>query len=91
MICVSTHRICQAVVADIDQNVKIHTTDRLINHTFGFPGTKTWYMSIYEIRISLISTEYYIIHEFVSIFMTPCSDEMIDFLSHRLAGGGERP
>jgi hypothetical protein len=50
MVRVAGQRVGQAVVADIYENVQIHSTHRIINDTLRFPGSKARYFGIYEIR-----------------------------------------
>ena len=55
MILSAAQRIGQAVVCNINQKIKIGTTDRLQNNSLGFSGTKTRNLRLQKIGITLIA------------------------------------
>ena len=57
MILVTTQRVGQAVVCHIDQNIKVGSTDRLFDDTFGFTGSKTRYRGRDDIGITTVTLE----------------------------------
>ena len=51
----SAERIGQAVIGNINENIKICTTDRFQDHTLCFTGTKTRYLGFQNVGIALIT------------------------------------
>ena len=83
MILMTTQRIGQTVVGDIDQKIEIRTADRFFDHTLGFTGAEPGYGGIQNIRIPLITRESKRIFMLTLALSSPIDKIVIYFFAQR--------
>ena len=81
MVGIAAERISQAVVADIDHQIKVFSTYRLIDNTFGFTRSKTRYLCVDQIVRLFVAVENKVVFLETSLFLSPFYEIVIDFIS----------
>ena len=85
MVCVSCQRIGEAVVAYVDHQIEIFSTNRLFDDSFCLSGTESRNIGINDKSISVITGESDISFMFRTAFFAPFYQIIIDLVSKTFA------
>ena len=81
VVCLSAQRVSHAVVGYIHHDIEVITTNGIFNHTFGFTGTKTRGICIYNIRCAVIILECNVILVCIVTCVPPFYKILVDLFS----------
>jgi len=75
------HHISTAVVADINHNVDIFTTNGFIQNTLCLTGTETWTIGTDQVSISFITVEDNVVFVYIVSVSSPFYEIMINLFT----------
>ena len=75
------HHISTAVVADINHNVDIFTTNGFIQNTLCLTGTETWTIGTDQVSISFITVEDNVVFVYIVSVSSPLYEIMINLFT----------
>ena len=88
MIILTKELVSHAVVAYIDQKIKVHSSDRFINDAFCLACAETRYFGIKQISVTLISGKCQGVFVFVLALRTP-GNQVFVYLSSQIGAAFE--